>query len=694
MNRLTSFIIAAILASTCVVVNGRGGELTADKPVSDKTDFNRGWTFIKSPAEWPVELNQENKTSEQAQAASAAEVPRVTLGGEVGAADKASINRFRSVPYDSLPWIRADLTGEKASEFDEAGWDHILFRPFKNFSGDISGRFIEIMAMNAHGDDNVHFAFKALLAELPKYQRKGGYFAASGLIEWQKPIDHKDIYKSTMMPALWGNARLLCGLVEASRAFPDNAPLLATARRLGDFYVRLIPRFADPARMSEYTGGDTYAAGYVTCYFPAMEGLVKLHALTGERKYLEAAVTMAAFYKQFDRLPIDHAHGMLCNQVSLELLYEATGDLSYLERVEKRWDELVTGGYINPAGGILEKCQVKFARDEGCAIADWLRLNLTLGRVTGKARYWEMAERTLHNHFLQNQTPKGGFGHRRMLWDKEGVYGFGNSAEEAVWCCTFHGQLGFLNLRSHLLNRSKADLIFNFALDFTARYADGKAVSEILPVAAAGEVMRQRIHLDGLPARVLRVRQPHWANSVTAVAADGSALPLLTKDGFCSTARPVSETTFIYAGGIYAENRHCKRLPAGPVAGEACVIGYGPKLLVAQSRKASVPTWPTTIEALKAQGLEPFSDALRVKECCFVCGPLSLVVSAKPVWGASPIAERYPYVSTGSFTGTEEPLSPHGSLWKEERGLGSETGELTSAEVEVITKQLKSNDQK
>jgi len=147
---------------------------------------------------------------------------------------------------------------------------------------------------------------------------------------------------------------------------------------------------------------------------------------------------------------------------------------------------------------------------------------------------------------------------------------------------SFHGQLGFVNLRSHLLNRSEADLIFNFALDFTAKYADGTAVSEICPVAAAGEVLRQRIRLDGLPATVLRVRQPDWANAVTAVAADGSALPLVTRDGFCATARPVSEATFIYAGGIYAEDRHFKRLPAGPVAGEAGVIGYGPKLLAAQ----------------------------------------------------------------------------------------------------------------
>jgi DUF1680 family protein len=341
---------------------------------------------------------------------------------------------------------------------------------------------------------------------------------------------------------------------------------------------------------------------------------------TGERKYLDAAVTMAAFYKQFDRLPIDHAHGMLCNQVSLVLLYEATRDASYLERVEKRWDELVTGGYVNPAGGIMEKCRVKFARDEGCAIADWLRLNLALGRATGKARYWAMAERTLHNHFLQNQTPKGGFGHRGMLCDQAGTYGFAGSIEEAVWCCTFHGQLGFVNLRSHLLARTAVALTCNFALDFTSKDAAGTLVSEMRPAGGAGEVLRQRIRLDGLPATVLRVRQPHWADAVTALAADGTALRLETRDGYCTTTRPVSEATFIYAGGIYAEDRRCKRLPDGPVAGQACVIGYGPKLLAAQGRTAAVPTWPTTIEALKAQGLEPFPAALRDKDCCFISG--------------------------------------------------------------------------
>ncbi len=556
--------------------------------------------------------------------ADAADAPRVVLGGEVGDAAAACSARFRSAPFDSLPWLRADLTGEKASAFDEAGWGHVMKRPFKNYSGDISGRFIEIMAMNSRGDLTVHPAFKGLLEEVPRQQRPGGYFCASGGIDWQRPLDHPrkgdHPLGSKMLPALWGNARLLCGLVETLRAFPDDTAIAGAARRLGDFYIAMLPRFNDPDRITEYTGGGSYAAGYVTCWFPAMEGLVKLGALTGEKKYLDAAAAIAAFYGRFDRLPIDHAHGMLCNQVSLLLLYEATQDAAYLARVEKRWDELVRGGYINPAGGLLEKCRVKFVRDEGCAIVDWLRLNLALGRVTGRARYWAMAERTLHNHLLQNQTPRGGFGHRRVLCDDDGAYGFEGRIEESTWCCTFHGELGFVNVRSQLLSRAGGTLTCHFALDFTATDAAGTTTSVLRAGLKAGEVMRQRVSLADQPAAVVRVRKPHWADAVTAVDAAGAALAVDARDGWCATAQPVNEVEFVYAGSVYVEDRRCTRLPEGPEAGTPFVLGYGPKVLTAEGRAAAAPPWPATVEALKARGLEPFPVALRCKDCCFVVG--------------------------------------------------------------------------
>jgi hypothetical protein len=462
------------------------------------------------------------------------------------------------------------------------------------------------MALNAQSGNSVHPDYKTLLKALPAYQRPGGYFAASGELDWQKPIDTKDIYTSKMMPALWGNARLLCGLVEASRADPTDASLVVTARKLGDFYVNMLPR------------SDSYAAGYVTCYFPAMEGLVKLFMLTGERKYLDTAIAMAAFYKQFDKIPIDHAHGMLCNQVSLLLLYETTHEAAYLDGVEKRWDDLVAGGYINPAGGILEKCKVKFGRDEGCAIVDWLRLNFALGRVTGKARYWAMAERTLHNHFLQNQSKKGGFGHRGTICDEEGVRGFKGSIEEAVWCCAFHGQLAFLNLKENLIADTEKVLKMPLALDFTVKTQASAVVSTIEPAATPGEVMRQRILLSGMLAKVIQIRKPDWADAVQAFSPAGKALELSAQEHYLLTTQPVTEVVFVFKGNVYVENRRCSRLVSGPKAGESCVLGYGPKLLATRGKTAMWSRWPLSLAQVQEEGFLPFSDTFRTNECCFV----------------------------------------------------------------------------
>lgn len=264
---------------------------------------------------------------------------------------------------------------------------------------------------------------------------------------------------------------------------------------------------------------------------------------------------------------------------------------------------------------------MRFGRDEGCAIVDWLRLNLVLARVTGKARYWAMAERTLHNHLLQNQSSKGGFGHRRMFCDDGGAYGFGHEIEESTWCCTFHGALAFIQLRRHLLSRTDGILTCNFALDFSAEDAAGTTASVLRPGLGPEEVLRQRLSLAGQPATVVRVRRPHWADAVTAVDATGAKVPITSDDNWCATAIPVNEVEFIFTGGVYAENRRWTRLPDGPPPGEPFVIGYGPNVLTAEGRgAAATPAWPATIEVLNKSGLEPMNSGLRRKDGCFVIG--------------------------------------------------------------------------
>jgi len=55
---MTGFGVLLAAMTSLATITGAG------KPVSAGIDFNRGWSFMKCPAEWPVEFNEENKTME------------------------------------------------------------------------------------------------------------------------------------------------------------------------------------------------------------------------------------------------------------------------------------------------------------------------------------------------------------------------------------------------------------------------------------------------------------------------------------------------------------------------------------------------------------------------------------------------------------------------------------------------------
>jgi len=549
------------------------------------------------------------------------ETRTVTLGGEAGAAEKEITDRLNTPPFISLAWLRADLTGERVSEHDNDRNSN-LRRPFKAFSGDISGRYIEIMAMDAENSSKTHTLMKELIGEAVKHQRKGGYFCSAGEVDWNNALDEKR-GPNVFYPALWGNARMLCGLVEAYRADKDPV-VLSALKKLGDFYVDTLPLFTDPSRKSEYVQRGWYASNYIICYFPAMEGLVNLYSVTGDKKYLDAAkyidtaATMAKFFEQFDVLPVDHAHGMLCNHVGLLRLYEVTDDKYYLNRVEDRWQELVEDGYIQPPGGPLEKCHVFYKRDEGCGLTDWFRLNLKLAKVTGKSKYWDMAERVFRNHFLQNQSTKGGHGHRHMIGDKKGIRGFDSKITESTWCCIYHGRLAFLLMKDNLFTQDDKGLTCNFPLDFTSSTDDQEIVSSILPAENEGEIYRQQIRIKRGAPKKISMRVPHWATSVSAVDTDGKRLKTKLEDGFCRVPKTVSEATFIYRGGVFAEDRHCVRLPNGPKPGQPYTLWYGPKLLVTEENPPPATNWPVSIKGLEKAGFIPLSAKTRSKKVYFV----------------------------------------------------------------------------
>ena len=310
------------------------------------------------------------------------------------------------------------------------------------------------------------------------------------------------------MAMLWGNGRLLVGLMEAHR-LTGRADLLQAARRLGGFLLAIAPRLNADAVRQEYSGGQV-AVGYI-CWTQIIEGLVALHDATRDARYVDLARQVAA---RTARHPSQHSHGYLTSLRGILRLHEATGDTSLLTRVEREWEELVASGNVFVNGAVPEAFKPIATRDEGCSEADWLRLNLALWRATGKARYLENAELTLFNEFAFNQFASGDFGHR-VLTDE----GVSAASARAWWCCTFHGLRAYHDVFRAAFRSENDSLHYDLPVSGEGR-SGGVVMSAAATLGRSGRVTLRVSAAPGISqepvdpgARVggQRGGQPEWA---------------------------------------------------------------------------------------------------------------------------------------------------------------------------------------
>ena len=510
----------------------------------------------------------------------------VKLGGYFGTRYKQSLERLSKAPIDSIDFVLDDVN------FNQK-------RRFYNYSGDISGRYLEVASLTSTKDAPTTPIITKVVDEIVQYQKEDGHFGRE--VDWEKPVDVAgSTDQSLEMPILWGNGRLMLGLFAAYERF-GNAKALEAAKRMADFYVNIVvKRFCDPARMDEYNQqAKGYAAAYVTCVFHGIEGLVRAYRVTGEKKYLDCAVQMADFHEQFDTLPVGHSHGSISAHEALVMLYEETGQKKYLERVEKRWEDAVSRGFVFPAGGVCEQFYVSGKSDEGCSEADWLRLNLMLWRNTLNDRYIDSAERTLYNEYQMNQWRTGGFGHRYMVPDEDGCFAWGERYAESWWCCSYHGPLGYYEFKEFLAvgqesTDGKPRLLYNFPLDFQTSLEIGGEqwrVDSRQIQAKTGSAISSTLAINGSQGVKLPValRKPEWATSIRVTKDDEEIATRTTDSRVCFDAVCGEEYEIDYLAAPYLEDRRFNRreLPKTGEVAKGCALRYGPNVLVAKENDAS-----------------------------------------------------------------------------------------------------------
>lgn len=365
-------------------------------------------------------------------------------------------------------------------------------RRFTDFSGDLSGRYIGALAAASRLRPTPSEALRKLVREALAHQRADGHFGA--------PFSRFGV-SGDDMARMWGNGRLLIGLLEYHAAAPDEAALRA-ARGIGDFLLAQAETFNSAAVYRRYSTGHM-ANGYI-CWTQNIEGLVALSRATGDARYLEAAAAVA---ERVARQPGQHSHGLLSSLRGMLELYRQTGDKRLLQRVEESWAKLSASGNVSVTGTVAEYLEPESRRDEGCSVADWLRLSLALWRETQNPRYIDAAERSWFNGFAMNQLPSGDFGH---VYFSEN--GFDRGADRAWWCCTLHGLRSFPAVAEAAFRESGGALLYELAVDASVA-SNGLRLraSAKLEVDAAAELT---IEEAPAAARTIGVRKPAWADEL------------------------------------------------------------------------------------------------------------------------------------------------------------------------------------
>src|ERR1035441_1248188 len=140
-------------------------------------------TFKHNPICWPVLLT--------AIAASAAAIPddswpvvnlasprQVELSGPVGMQLQRGIDRLAQPPY-TTDWLLADVFFK-------------LNRAFTNYSGDVSGRFLELAALTSPPGRYSPATLPPVLEEITKYQKADGHYGGEIL------RTHQDILRQAL----------------------------------------------------------------------------------------------------------------------------------------------------------------------------------------------------------------------------------------------------------------------------------------------------------------------------------------------------------------------------------------------------------------------------------------------------------------------------------------------------------------
>ena len=319
--------------------------------------------------------------------------------------------------------------------------------------GEHIGKFIDA-ATNAWantGDARLKAKLDRAVSDLLATQLDDGYLGTYLEPDRFKDYGDAEFEPSESLPLwdVWAHKYNLLALLNYYQR-TGFEPALAAARRIGDLLCRRYGEGRQSIARNDWHVGMANTS--------VLEPMATLYRLTGDSRYLEFCryivrawdepsgpkiLTTLLTKGRVNEVANGKAYEMTSNFVGLLELYRATGEASYLQAVQRAWDDIVKNRrYLTGTaswaelyrGDHLLRADGKVG--EGCVTTTWMQVNLKLLELTGEARYADELERTIYNALIAAQHPESGRICYFMPLDGMKQYGAVSQGVPGVSCCT------------------------------------------------------------------------------------------------------------------------------------------------------------------------------------------------------------------------------------------------------------------
>lgn len=395
--------------------------------------------------------------------------------------------RGRSYPMDSLDFIMVDL------ERPETLTRHADF-----CTGDLTGRYLDLLATSAHLEPSDQDRMQALFARIMKSQAPNGAF---GRIQSQDMGVSKD-------ELIWSaSSKVFMGLLRYHQETGDPNALTAARRNAEYFFAnfdqvrKASVEQKKPELLHQWirrAGGLGDVGNWIT------EPMALLFGITGDPRCLDVCRAVAEA-QQSRPLKGRHSHGVMTTLRGLQLAAIYTGDSSW-NNLPEQFRKQIADEVVWADGNISELFP-QSGRNEGCSIADWILLNLHAGFISGEDEAYEKAENALWNALFLNQMVNGGFGHRDH--ESDHTYGGAVLSTECWFCCLHNAGLAMIGFADHAVTLRGDELRINLLVPGRYQVPYKGAQIEVEISTRYPEKADTTVTISGAPAEMkTRIRVP------------------------------------------------------------------------------------------------------------------------------------------------------------------------------------------